>query len=73
MVKVELLKNEKNGSVKLAFETNDNDGLEVIDIVRVAMLGDFAKRGAYINSRRLVIEIDDILKKPEEEDLLPGT
>lgn len=66
MVKVELLKNEKNGSVRLAFETNKEDELEIIDIIRVALLGDHVKRGGYPSSGRLIVEVDNILRKPDE-------
>ena len=66
VVKVELLKNENNGSIRLAFETNDTEGLEIVDLVRVSMLGNHVKRGGYINSNRLVIEVDNILAKPDE-------
>lgn len=58
MVKVEMVKDEEKGIVKLAFETSDEEGLDTIDAIRVAMLGDHPKRGGYINSKRWVIEIN---------------
>jgi len=58
MVKVEMEKDEKNNLIRLAFESSDIDGLEIIDVVRTAMLGDHPKRGGYLNSNRLIIEVN---------------
>jgi hypothetical protein len=58
MVKAEMLKDEVTGLVKLAFETSDTEGLEVVDAIRVAMMGTHPKRGGYINSNRWVVEIN---------------
>ena len=57
MVKVEM---EKSGNlIRFAFETNDEAGLEIIDHLRVAILGSHPKRGGYVDGRRLVIEVKD--------------
>lgn len=58
MVKVEMIKDDEKGIVKLAFEASDESELDVVDAVRVAMLGDHPKRGGYINSKRWVVEIN---------------
>jgi predicted nucleic acid-binding protein len=58
MVKVEMQTDEQTGKIKLAFESSDEDGLDVVDAVRVAMMGDHPKQGGYINSKRWVVEID---------------
>lgn len=67
MVKVELLKDEKTGHVRFAFESSNEDGLETIDLLRVAMLGDFPKQGGYVSSNRLIVEIQNVLTKEKVE------
>jgi hypothetical protein len=57
MVKVEMQNNEAEGKLSLAFETNDESGLDVIDAIRTAIMGDHEKRCGYINSKRLIVEI----------------
>ncbi len=49
--------NEEKGTISFAFETNDAEGLDVIDKLRVAILGPHPKRGGYVNSNRLVVEV----------------
>lgn len=57
MVKCEILKDELKGIITLAFESSNDEGLEVVDAIRVAMMGDFEKRAGYINSKRLIVEV----------------
>lgn len=57
MIKVEYHKNEEKGIISLAFECNSEEDHEALDAIRTAMLGQFEKRGAYINSNRLVIQV----------------
>jgi hypothetical protein len=57
MVKVEMVADEAKGVIKLAFESSDDAGLDVVDAVRVAMMGEHLKRGGYVNSKRWVVEI----------------
>jgi hypothetical protein len=58
MVKVEMKKDEENGKVYLAFESSNEEDLEIVDAVRVAMMGEHPKQGGYINSQRWVVEIE---------------
>lgn len=54
---------DKEGIVALAFESSTVEELEVIDAVRVAMMGDFDKQCGYPNSSRLVVKIKTGEKK----------
>jgi hypothetical protein len=60
MVKVEMQEDEKSGVLAFAFESSNGskDDLNVIDNLRVAIMGQHPKRGGYINSNRLVIEVN---------------
>lgn len=57
-VKVEMEKNKDTGVIALAFETNDTAGQEIIDAVRVAIMGEHPKRGGYLNSNRFVVHVN---------------
>lgn len=59
MVKVEMKRDEATGVVALAFESSDTEGLDILDTVRVALMGDHEKRFGYVNSKRLVVEIKE--------------
>jgi hypothetical protein len=58
MVKVEMKKDEKTGHVYLAFESSNEADLEIVDAVRVAMMGEHPKQGGYVNSQRWVVQIE---------------
>ena len=58
-VKVEMQKDENNKLVALAFECSREEEHEVLDAVRVAILGDHEKSGGYINSNRFVVHIKE--------------
>lgn len=57
MIKVEYQHNEEAGIVALAFECNSEKDHEALDAIRTAMMGDFEKRGGYVNSNKLVIQV----------------
>lgn len=59
MVKVEMLRDLEKGVVKLAFECSREEEQEIIDAVRVAIMGDHQKQCGYINSNRLVVHIKE--------------
>ena len=69
MVKVEMEKRidaSGNTVIALAFECSREDEHEIVDAVRVAMFGEaFDKRGGYVNSNRLVVEINAGKSKEE--------
>jgi hypothetical protein len=56
-VKVEMQRNEEKKMIALSFQCNSEDDHEILDAIRTAMLGSFEKRGAYVNSNQLVIQI----------------
>lgn len=58
-VKVEMERDEAKGIVALAFECSREEEHEVLDAVRVAVLGDHEKSGGYINSNRFVVHIKE--------------
>lgn len=51
-------KDEATGKVMLAFESSNEEDLEIVDAVRVAMMGEHPKQGGYINSKRWVVEVE---------------
>jgi hypothetical protein len=59
MVKVEMLRNEEKKVISLAFESSNAEDLDILDVIRVALMGDHEKRFGYVNSQRLVIEIKE--------------
>lgn len=59
MVKVEMEKDEARGIVKLAFECSRDEDHDILDAVRVALLGGHEKEGGYIHSNRFVIHIKE--------------
>lgn len=59
MVKVEMQRDEEKGIISLAFESSTSEELDVIDAIRVAIMGDHAKKGGYVTSNRLVIDIKE--------------
>jgi hypothetical protein len=59
MVKVEMQRDEARGVVKLAFECSREEDHEVLDAVRVALLGDHKKEGGYVNSNRFVVHVKE--------------
>ena len=59
MVKVEMEKDDVKGIIKLAFECSRDEDHEIIDAVRVAILGDHEKSGGYINSNRFIVHIKE--------------
>jgi hypothetical protein len=58
-VKVEMEKDEEKGIVALAFECSREEDHEILDAVRVAILGDHEKKGGYLNSNRFVVHIKE--------------
>ncbi len=57
MVKVSQEINETNGVTSFTFECNSSDDHEILDNLRVAILGDHPRRGMYESSNKLVIEV----------------
>lgn len=59
MVKVEMKEEQVKGQrvITLAFECSKPEDQVIVDAVRIAMFGDFEKRGSYVNSNRLIVEI----------------
>lgn len=55
MVKVEMRRDD-TGVVSLAFESSDDAGRDVIDMVRAVVFADVDKQCGYINSNRLVVK-----------------
>lgn len=60
--KIEIQSREENGKkiTALAFECTKPEEHDIIDAVRMAIFGDdevFKKRGGYVNSNRLVVEV----------------
>jgi hypothetical protein len=58
MVKVEILKNEDAQRIAFAFESSNIEDLEILDLLRVMIMGDHEKRAGYVNSKRLVVEVN---------------
>ena len=56
-VKVEMERNEEAKMVAFQFTCNNEEDLDTLDAIRVAMFGDFEKRGTYTNSNTLVIQV----------------
>lgn len=52
-------KDEAKGIVALAFECSGEQDHEVLDAVRVAILGNQEKKGGYVNSNRFVVHIHE--------------
>lgn len=57
MVKVEMEVNEEAKIVALSFTSSTDNDLDVLDAVRTAMFGDFEKRGGYVKSNQLVVQV----------------
>ncbi len=58
MIKVEHAINEKTGVMAFSFETNNEAEIDVLDTIRTAFLGNFPRQGGFVNSRRLVMEVN---------------
>ena len=58
-VKVEMQRDENTGVIALAFECSKEEEHEILDAVRVAILGKHEKRGGYIHSNRFVVHIKE--------------
>lgn len=60
MVKVEMQEDGKTGVLSFAFESSNGskEDLNVIDNLRVAIMGTHPKRGGYVDSKRMVIEVN---------------
>lgn len=58
-VKVEMQRDEATNTVALAFECSSERDHEILDAVRVAILGNQKKEGGYLNSNRFVVHIKD--------------
>ena len=58
-VKVEMQRDENSGMIALAFECSKEEEHEILDAVRVAILGKHEKRGGYLNSNRFVIHLKE--------------
>jgi hypothetical protein len=56
-VKVEMEVNEEKKMVALSFQCNSETDHEILDAIRVAMFGDFEKRGGYVSSNQLVVQV----------------
>lgn len=65
MIKVEYQNNEEAGIIAFAFECNSEADHEALDAIRTAFMGTFEKRGAYINSNKLVLQVKT--NKPTSE------
>jgi hypothetical protein len=50
-------KNEEKKIIALRFESSTDEELDVLDAIRTAMFGDFEKRGTYVKSNQLVVQI----------------
>ena len=61
--KIEMNKDKETGITAFAFECNSVNDHEVLDCLRVALLGGHPTRGGYVTSDRLVIEV----KVPESQ------
>lgn len=59
MVKVEMERNEEKKIVSLVFTASDDESLDIIDAVRVAVMSELPKRFEYSTSRQLVIQIKE--------------
>lgn len=58
-VKVEMQRDEEKKVIALAFECSKEEEHEILDAVRVAILGTHEKRGGYLTSNRFVVHIKD--------------
>lgn len=56
-VKVEMQRNEEKGIIALAFECSKEEEHEILDAIRVSMMGDFDKQSGYVHSNRWVVHI----------------
>jgi hypothetical protein len=56
MIKVEVETNKETGVSTFVFETNNQDDLTNLDLLKVAFLGTHPKRGMFPVSNKLVIE-----------------
>lgn len=56
-VKVEMEVNEEAKMIALSFTSSTDTDLDILDAVRTAMFGDFDKRGSYVKSNQLVVQI----------------
>jgi hypothetical protein len=59
VVKVEMERDAEKGIVKIAFECSREEEHDILDAVRVAILGTHKKEGGYINSNRFVVHIKE--------------
>ena len=62
MVKVEQNIDEKTKIITLTITGNKEDDVDTIDILRAAIMGNHVKRGGYVDSKTLVIEINPELE-----------
>lgn len=56
-VKCEMETNEEQKIIALSFTSSTDTELDVLDAIRTAMFGDFDKRGGYVKSNQLVVQI----------------
>lgn len=56
-VRVEMEKNDEAKIIALSFTSSTDTELDVLDAIRTAMFGDFDKRGSYVQSNQLVVQI----------------
>lgn len=61
MIKVEVFRNEKDGTTRLVFQTRNTsqDGLSEFDELYAALLGSGLKRGGYMDSNKFEMEVKD--------------
>lgn len=57
MVKVELERNDEAKIIALKFTSSTEEELDVLDAIRTAMFGEFARRGGYVKSNELVVQV----------------
>lgn len=57
MVKCEMETNEEAKIIALSFTSSTDNELDVLDAIRTAMFGDHDKRGGYVKSNQLVVQI----------------
>jgi hypothetical protein len=58
-VKVEMERSANGKKIALAFECSRAEEHEIVDAIRVAMMGNHHKEGGYIHSNRWVVHIEE--------------
>ena len=58
-VKVEMERDENKKLIALAFECSNPDETDILEAVRLAILGDTDKKGGYLTSNRFVVHVKE--------------